>query len=267
MSKEWKIYELGLPMKNETKLLHQLTIFFLAVLILLGTTKRELRASEFREDFSAAAEQTELKVVDGWSVHYGKEGAAKVELAAGYTGAGARIELAEQYRRLIPADQALSVEEGASGEFRIKLRIMAPNDSYAIIQVLIGFNDGTHGLAVRFDGGARDGGGDNFIRISRGGESWGRISFEDIKTASWKKETWYEIVLSDLGKKPGALDISGKVTVRQVDDPADVLVKEASITSFGGKGKFPSINVIVVGVGGPAKAFDFDDLSLKSMEK
>lgn len=223
-----------------------------------------LRATEFKEDFSGAADHADLKTVEGWSVHYGKEGSAKVELAAGYSGQGARVELAEQYRRVIPADQALILEEGGAGEFRMKLRVMAPNDSYAIIQVLIGYDDGTHGLAVRFDGGARDGGGDNFIRISRGGESWGKVAFDDIKAATWKKETWYEIVISDLGKTPGATEVSGKVTVRQVDDASDILVNGAPIHSFGGKSRFPSINVVVIGIGGPAKAFDFDDISLKS---
>lgn len=223
----------------------------------------ELYASEYKEDFSGVAASTELKSMEGWALHNGKEGNAVVDIAAGFSGQGARVKLNEQYRKAILDGQALSLDEDKGGEFRIKLRIMSPNDGYTLVQILIGYNDGTHGLAVRFDGGTRDGSGDNFIRVSREGKSWGQIVFDDIKTATWDKETWYEIVISDIAKTSEA-EVTGKVTIRKADDSHDILVENAPIGSIGGKGRFPFINVIVVGNCGTPKIFDIDDLLLKS---
>ncbi|PAW78772.1 MAG: hypothetical protein B9S32_05155 [Verrucomicrobia bacterium Tous-C9LFEB] len=216
-----------------------------------------------QETFSAVPEDTELKSVENWSVHQGDGHGGKVKLAAGYSGPGARIELNEQYRRLIPEDQAFVLEEKAAGEFRIKLRVMAPNDGYVMTQVLIGSNDGVHGMAIRFNGGTRDGSADNFIQISSGGASWGKISFDDIKKAAWKKETWYEIVISDFSRDPNSPAVEGKVTIREAGEAPDILLEATPIRAFGTSGKFTKINVVVVGNCGTARAFDVDDLSVK----
>ncbi len=219
--------------------------------------------AEWQEVFSGAAQDADLKTVENWTVHQGDGQGGKVKLAAGYSGLGARIELNEQYRCQIPENQALILEEKATGEFRLKLRIMAPNDGYVMTQVLIGSNDGVHGVAVRFNGGHRDGSADNFIQVSNGGASWGKISFDDMKKATWKKETWYEIVISDLSRDPHSATIEGKLTIREAGDAPDVVIESAPIRSFGTTVKFTKVNVVVVGNCGTARAFDVDDISLK----
>lgn len=224
-------------------------------------------AAEFQENFSGATENASLKSVDGWSAHSGEGKDAKVELAAGYSGLGARIETNEQYKRTISPDQAVVLDQHEAAEFRAKLRVMASTDGYVLSQVLIGENDGIHGLAVRFNGGSRDGSSDNFIQVSNGGDNWGRITFDDLKKATWKKETWYEILITDIVGTPDGKSAEGKLTIRTAEDAPETLVDAQPIRSFGAAGKFTKLNVICVGNCGTARAFDVDDFSLGLVKK
>jgi len=207
----------------------------------------------FTENFAQATEHSAVKNTTGWSVHAGP-GDAKIQLAAGYEGLGARVETNEQLRLLIPPDQAIDLSEGGA-EFHIKLRIMASNDGYALTQVLLGQDDGVHGVIVRFNGGTKDGAPDNFLQISSSGESWGRAFFEDLPDTPWKKETWYEIIITFTSAQ------DAKVTVRDADSGL-ALIEDRAIGVVGLTGKFEKLNVVVIGNGGTARAFDFDDISL-----
>jgi len=220
------------------------------------------RAGEFSDQFTGPASGSPLKEAEGWSLHFGKDGSATIDLAAGFEGQGARIEANEQYRRLIPDDQALLIQEGQPAEFSLKLRIMAPNDGYTLAQVLVGSGDGVHGLAVRFNGGEHDGVKDNFLQVSRGGENWGRITFADFKEAQWQRETWYEVLITGIVPEPGSNRVVGKLTVREADG-SKTLLDAVPIESTGNTGAFAKLDTIVVGNCGTARAFDIDDLTLR----
>lgn len=218
----------------------------------------------FEETFSTSNDGSFLKEAEGWSLHFGDDGNALINLSAGYAGQGTRIEQNEQYRRVIPEDQALFIEEGNPGTFRSKVRISAPNDGYTLAQVLVGADDGVHGLAVRFNGGERDGHTDNFIQVSRGGENWGKISFADFKEAGWQKDTWYELIISDILPEAGSNVVRGKLTIREADDAKNVLLDGVSIESTGSTGRFVRMDTVVIGNCGTSRAFDVDDISLTS---
>jgi hypothetical protein len=164
------------------------------------------------------------------------------------------VEGNEQLRLVVPPDQAIDLAEGGA-EFHIKLRVMAANDGYALTQVLLGQDDGVHGVVLRFNGGTKDGAPDNFLQISSSGESWGKVFFEDLPDTPWKKETWYEVIITFTSAE------EAKVTVRDADSGL-ALIEDRSIGIVGVTGKFTALNVIVVGNGGTARAFDFDDISL-----
>lgn len=216
------------------------------------------RAGEFKEDFTGVADKTGLESLDGWKLHYGKEQGASADLGAGYSGLGARFSEASSYRLTIPDDLVLATSE-TTGEFRVKVRVMAENDGYGNVQIMLGAKDGVHGLAVCFNGGNADGTGDNYIQISSGGENWGRIQFEDIKEAAWEKDIWYEVAITDIAE-----DGSGKVTVREADS-SRTLVENAPIHASG-NGRLPAIDTIIIGNRAAKKVFDIDDISLKSLQ-
>ncbi len=216
----------------------------------------------FEETFSTPNDGSFLKEAEGWSLHFSDDGNALINLSAGYAGQGTRIEQNEQYRRVIPEDQALFIEEGNTGIFRSKVRISSPNDWYTLAQVLVGADDGVHGLAVRFNGGERDGHTDNFIQVSRGGENWGKIAFADFKDAEWQKDTWYELIISDILPEVGSNVVRGKLTIREADDAKNVLLDGVSIESMGSTGRFVRMDTVVIGNCGTSRAFDVDDISL-----
>lgn len=231
----------------------RITASLLGILLTAGLATTQAADSVFTENFSQATEHSAVENTTNWSVHAGP-GDAKIQLAAGYEGLGARVEANEQLRLLIPPDQAIDLNEGGA-EFHIKLRIMAANDGYALTQVLLGQDDGVHGVIVRFNGGTKDGAPDNFLQISSSGESWGKVFFEDLADTPWKKETWYEIIIAFTSSS------DAKVTVRDADSGL-ALVEDRPIGVVGVTGKFDQLNVVVVGNGGTARAFDFDDISL-----
>ncbi|PAW79936.1 MAG: hypothetical protein B9S32_01010 [Verrucomicrobia bacterium Tous-C9LFEB] len=220
----------------------------------------------FEETFSAAQDGSALVEAEGWKLSFGEDSSARVELAAGFSGQGARIERKEQYQRLIPEDHVHFLQEGIPGEFRMKIRFMTPNDGYTIAQVLIGRNDGIHGLALRFNGGEHDGFADNFLQVSRGGKSWGVIEFANFKAATWQKQTWYEIAITDILPEAGSGSnkVHAKLTVREVDGAQTVLLEAVPIESVGTTGGFTKINVVLVGNCGAPSAFDIDDIKVQA---
>lgn len=210
----------------------------------------------FEEGFTQAQDGSPLKDAAGWSVHNGA-GAAQVAVAAGFAGPGARVTGNEQFRLLIPEDKAISLESGG-GELRLKLRVMADNDGYTLTQVLLGQSDGVHGVSVRFNGGTHDGFSDNSIQVSTGGESWGKATWETLPDSAWKRETWYEVVIAITAPNEAA------VTVREADS-GTALVDQHQAGVIGKLGKFTELNAVIIGNGGTARAFDFDDITLSPL--
>lgn len=227
-----------------------------ALAALLLAAAPALAAENYREPFSAAAEHALLRDLPGWGLYQDGKGAAELSIAAGYEGMGARLSGNEQYRRRLGAGEAQSV--AASPEFRCKLRVMAPSDAYAQVQVLVGRDDGIHGLAIRFQGGKQDGSQDNVIQVSDGGVNWGRVHFTDCPGSAWKKETWYEIVLGPIRDEDGR--VTARLVVREAGDGGAVLVDGQTAAATGGT--FGAIDVVIVGNVGTDRAFHLDDLSL-----
>lgn len=211
----------------------------------------------FEESFSQARDGSLLKENAGWSVHNGT-GEAQVSVAAGFAGLGARVTGNEQFRLLLPEDKAISLESGGGGELRLKLRVMADNDGYTLTQVLFGQSDGVHGVSVRFNGGTHDGSSDNSIQVSTGGESWGKATWETLPDSGWKRETWYEVIIAVTASDEAT------VTIREADSGA-ALVDQHRAGIIGSLGKFTQLNTVIIGNGGTARAFDFDDITLSQL--
>lgn len=211
----------------------------------------------FEEGFTQAQEGAPLKDSAGWSVHNGA-GSAQATVTAGFAGLGARVTGNEQFRLLIPEDKAISLTSGGGGELRLKLRVMADNDGYTLTQVLLGQSDGVHGVSVRFNGGEHDGFSDNSIQVSTGGESWGKAAWETLPDSGWKRETWYEVVIAITAPDEAT------VTIREADS-GTALVDQHRAGVIGVLGKFTQLNAIIIGNGGTARAFDFDDISLSQL--
>lgn len=213
-----------------------------------------LPAQEFKEDFSTIQSRTPLENVEGWKFHFGQPNGAVVDLAAGCSGPGVRVSGKSSYRLTIPKEVAASLND-STREFRIKVRVMAENDGYGIIQVMLAANDGVHAFSVCFNGGDSDGIGNNFLQVSSGGDDWSRIQFENYMEANWEKEVWYEIIISEISE-----DGSAKVTVREAGE-GRVLIENVPILASG-KGKLPTLDAVIIGNRAAAKEFDIDDISL-----
>ena len=213
-----------------------------------------LHAQEFKEDFSHVQDHTALEAVEGWKFHYGQPNGAVVDLAAGYSGPGVRVFGKSSYRRTAPEEVAASLNEGTM-QFQIKVRVMAENDGYGVVQVMLAANDGVHAFSVCFNGGEADGIGDNFLQVSSGGDDWGRIQIENYKEATWEKEVWYEISISDISG-----DGDAKVTVREAGE-GRVLLENVPIVASG-RGKRPIFDTVIIGNRAAPKKFDVDDIVL-----
>ncbi len=213
-----------------------------------------MHAQEFKEDFSTVLSRTPLENVEGWKFHFGQPNGAAADVAAGYSGPGVRLFGKSSYRLTIPKEIASSLKESTK-EFRIKVRVMAENDGYGIIQIMLAANDGVHAFSVCFNGGDSDGIGNNFLQVSSGGDDWSRIQFENYMEANWEKEVWYDVVISEISE-----DGSAKVTVREAGE-GRVLIENVPITASG-KGKLPTLDAVIIGNRAAAKEFDIDDISL-----
>jgi len=218
-----------------------------------------LHAQEFKEDLSSIQSPTPLENVEGWKFHYGQPNGAVVDLAAGYSGPGVRVSGRSSYRLTIPPEIAASLKE-STNQFRIKVRVMAENDGYGVIQVMLAANDGVHAYSVCFNGGESDGIGNNFLQISSGGDDWSKIQFENHMEANWEKEVWYEVIISEISE-----DGSAKVTVREAGE-GRVLVENAPIIASG-KGKLPTLDAVIIGNRAAAKEFDIDDIFMAPVKE
>lgn len=218
--------------------------------------------STFEERFFSASEGAPLDKLPGWSRHYGEGDTPLMLMAAGYEGFGARFAGKASFRREIEG-----VREGRRLELRFKLRVIAENDAYGMSQVMLGQSGGVNGVFVRFNGGNKDGWEDNFIEVSAGGASWGKVRFEALPDSRWHKGVWHEVVVSGIGID-GARDGEeiGKVSIRELDTEnlaGKTLVKDAPLACVGA-GAFELADVIVIGNAGSARPFDVDDISLKA---
>ncbi|MDR1282172.1 MAG: hypothetical protein LBK99_15330 [Opitutaceae bacterium] len=222
----------------------------------------------YTEDFPDAPEGVLLKNMPGWHLNYplsaSGEGAV-VTARAGYRGAGIRFSLGETFIKILPEGRGVLME-GAPVEFRFKIRLI--DDAYAAAQILVGKNDGVNGLSVRFMGGKNGGVEDNMLRVSAGGENWGRGKSEDIAEARWRSEVWYEVILSNIRNTGPALNgesVTALLSVIEVANPQNVLVKDRPVSGVGAAGKFDRIDAIVIGNMGVRRVFDIDDISLQKM--
>lgn len=237
------------------------TITLLSLTLIFGVVA--LRAaspdgtSQRKETFSTAVNGTALENVPGWNLHYGTGESPKVLTAAGYEGAGARFTDKSSFRRTLPSGTRV-----ADFELRIKLRVVADSDAYAMPQILLGKEGGVNGLAVRFNGGTKDGWEDNYIEISSGGESWGKTAFAKFPDAKWRKDRWYEVTVSAT-KTTGTGDAQPVATVwiheLGAASPA-VLADGLPAMRIGQSGTFEQIDSVIIGNAGSARSFDVDDI-------
>ena len=221
------------------------------------------------ESFSSVADGTALDKLPAWSLHYG-EGAVPVVLtAAGYEGCGVRFSSKASFRWNLKS--AFDTERpGNELEMRFKLRVMAESDAYAMSQVMLGQLGGVSGVCVRFNGGTKDGWEDNFIEVSAGGTNWGKARFQNVPDSRWRKGEWYEVIISGIQLNGAAEgDPIGKLSIHKLDAKATdskILAQDVPIACIGA-GAFKQADVVIIGNAGSSRAFDVDDISLKSITR
>lgn len=210
------------------------------------------------DSFSGIAEGTSLNDLPGWKGVFDDGAKNEVCIQAGYTGTGLRIKKGGG-KKILTGEQIISSESGRY-EFHMKIRFVTQNDAYAQIKLIIGQDDGVNGLVVRFNGGSSDGLGDNFVEVSSGGKNWGRIDYAKQANAKWKKETWYEIVISDIQLADKGQP--AKLSISELGDSPSAILEAADVYFLGNPHTFGKINLIQIANDSTTREFDIDDLSL-----
>ncbi|MFH1498827.1 MAG: hypothetical protein ABII82_13480 [Verrucomicrobiota bacterium] len=244
------------------------TVTLLSLVLLIGAAP--MRASEpikiIHESFSSVSDGPPLDQMPGWEHHYGDGSVPRVLTAAGYEGNGVRFSSEASYRLALESPAGVGRKYHA-WELRFKLRVMAENDSYIMSQIVLGQSGGVNGLSVRFNGGTKDGWEDNFVEVSTGGESWGKMQFGEVSDSPWRKGQWYEVVVSGIrldGQRNG--ELVGKISINQLDtknEDTKTLIQDVPVACVGA-GAFNQADVIIIGNAGSARTFDVDDIILKA---
>ncbi len=228
--------------------------------LILLTAIAPLCADDVKETFANISEGALLTTLPQWTHASEDEDTWTLSNLGADGGAFEATSKGSNHRTL--TDREVIVPSQEPRIFRFKIRFIG-DDSWAAVQANLLEAGGINGCCIRFDGGESEGSGDNKIGISQGGAFWGDPKYKWID-ARWQPNVWYQVEITNLlVTSQGA---TAKVTIFDLANPANKLVENQPLTSFGSAGTMQRLNIIAFSSTGAARPFQIGNIELLAMK-